>query len=82
MTPAADKALAVLSDVCRVPISKLTPETHLIRDLALDSAITMELLMALETELSVEISDVEAAKLVTVGDVLAFVNQKAPGELA
>jgi acyl carrier protein len=79
VTPAADKALAVLSDVCQVPASKLTPDTHLIRDLALDSAITMELLMALESELSLEISDVEAAKLVTVGDVLAFVNERLPG---
>jgi acyl carrier protein len=78
MTTAANKALAVMSNVCQVPVSKLKPEMHLIRDLALDSAITMELLMALESELSLEISDLEAAQLVTVGDVLAFINERLP----
>ena len=80
MTPSAEKALSILSDVAQVPVSKLRPDTHLIRDLALDSAITMELLIALETELSIEISDVDAARLVTVGDVLAFVSERPDGQ--
>lgn len=78
MTSVSEKALAVLSDVSRVPVSRLTPETHLIRDLGLDSAITMELLMTLESELQIQISDVEAAGMATVGDVLKFVNRRQP----
>ena len=67
------QVLAVLSEVCKIPPEELTPETHLIHDLALDSALTLELLMTLEDRLGREISEVEAAKLETVGDVLELV---------
>lgn len=64
------KVLSILSEVCRKPTEELKPEIHLIHDLNLDSALTLELLMTLEDTLGREISEVEAAKLVTVGDVL------------
>jgi len=67
------ETLKLLGEVCRVPPEKLTPETRLIQDLDLDSALALELLMELEDRLDREISEVETAKLVTVGDVLAFV---------
>ena len=69
-----EQVLAILSDVCRKPAEELTPETHLIHDLNLDSALTLELLITLEDELGREISEVEAAELSTVGDVIKLVN--------
>lgn len=68
-----EQALQILSEVCRKPTEELTPETHLIHDLNLDSALTLELLMTLEDNLGKEITEVEAAKLVTVGDVIQLV---------
>jgi acyl carrier protein len=53
--------------------SSLRDEAELVADLGLDSIVTLDLLMTLEEELDREISEVEAAELVTVGDILAFV---------
>ncbi len=67
------ETLQLLGEVCRVSPGTLKPETRLIQDLDLDSALALELLMELEERLDREISEVETAKLVTVADVLAFV---------
>ena len=72
-----EEVLQLLSEVCRVAPAELTPDTHLIRDLDLDSALTLDLLMTLEERLGTELSEVDAAKLQTVGDVLEFVEQKS-----
>jgi len=76
MTQAAE-ILKIIGEVCRVPVEELTPEKHLIRDLDLDSVLALELLMTLEDNLGVEISEVDAAKLVTVGDVHELIKQKS-----
>jgi acyl carrier protein len=76
--PEAADILKILGEVCRVPVEELTPEKHLIRDLDLDSVLALELLMTLEERLSVEISEVDAAKLVTVADVLDLIKQRNP----
>ena len=72
----ANDALTILADVGQLSSEELTPEKNLIKDLDLDSALTLELLMTLEEQLNTQISEVEAAKLVTVGDVLALVNER------
>ncbi|MEE9127273.1 MAG: acyl carrier protein [Planctomycetota bacterium] len=72
-----ERALEILSDVCKLPREELTPEKHLIQDLDLDSVLALDLLMTLEESLGIEISEVEATQMVTVGDVLAFVSQKS-----
>ncbi len=72
-----EQALQILSEVCRVSPEELTAEKHLIQDLDLDSVLALDLLMTLEERLGIEICEVEATQLVTVGDVLAFVSQKS-----
>lgn len=72
-----EQALQILSEVCRVSPEELTPEKHLIQDLDLDSVLALDLLMTLEERLGIEISEVEATQMVTVGDVLAFVSEKS-----
>lgn len=71
-----DQALEILSEVCKVDREQLTPEKHLIQDLDVDSVLALDLLMTLEERLGIQISEVEATELVTVGDVLAFVREK------
>ncbi len=70
-----EQTLQILSEVCRVSPESLTSEKHLIQDLDLDSVLALDLLMTLEERLGIEISEVEATQMVTVGDVLAFVSQ-------
>lgn len=69
------KTLAVLARVCKRPVAELTPNKDLKADLDLGSAEALELLATLEETLGIEISEVEAAKMRTVGDVLAFVKK-------
>ena len=75
----SDEVLKILGEVCRVAPAELTPDLHLIRDLDLDSALTLDLLMTLEERLGTDLSEVDAAGLLTVGDVLEFVEQKSGG---
>ena len=72
-----EEVLKLLAEICRVSPESLTPDKHLIQDLDLDSALTLDLLMTLEDSIGSEISEVEAAQLVTVGDVLEFVNKRS-----
>jgi acyl carrier protein len=72
-SPNEERAIAALCELCSVERSSLRDEAELVADLGLDSIVTLDLLMTLEEELDREISEVEAAELVTVGDILAFV---------
>ena len=54
---------------------QITPEAKFIEDLGADSLDTVELVMGLEEEFGNEIPDEEAEKLVTVGDVISFIEE-------
>ena len=66
---AKQTALNILSKVSGTPQQEIGPEMHLVADLGIDSPKALELLVELEEQLSVEISDEEAARMNTVGDV-------------
>ena len=68
-------ALAVVAKVSKVDAATLTPEMELVADLGLDSARALELLVELEDALDTEISDEEAAKLNSVGDILGYIER-------
>jgi acyl carrier protein len=51
----------------------VAPNASFIEDLGADSLDIVELVMALEEEYDLEISDEEAEKIRTVGDVVAFI---------
>ena len=77
MSDPKQKVLEILADVTEKPVEELTPGLDLVADLDLDSAQVMELLANVEDEFDVDIPEVEAAKLRTVQDVLAYVAQKS-----
>lgn len=66
------RGLAVLATVAAVEAAGLRPEQNLVGDLGIDSVKALQLVMRLEDELGVEISDDQAAKMDTVGDVIAY----------
>ena len=57
--------------------TKVVPESKFIDDLGADSLDTVELVMAFEEEFGSEISDSEAEKILTVGDAVKFIENKA-----
>ena len=54
---------------------QITPEAKFIEDLGADSLDTVELVMALEEEFGNEIPDEDAEKLISVGDVIRFIEE-------
>ena len=68
-----DRVYQILARVTRRDRATIKPEQDLASDLDVGSAQALELLATLEDELGIEISEVEAAKLRTVKDVLSFV---------
>lgn len=60
---------------------QITPEASFLDDLGADSLDTVELIMAFEEEFKEEIKgeipEAEAEKLQTVGDVIAYIEEKA-----
>ena len=69
-----EKALAVIAMVSRKDPSEITPDAELVANLGFDSAKALELLVELEDQLEIEISDDDAARLNSVGDILTFVD--------
>lgn len=57
----------------------VVPSARLREDLGLSSLDSVSLLMAVEDELKVEVSDEELSKLVTVGDLVDLLEAKAAG---
>jgi acyl carrier protein len=68
-----DKLKEILVDVLGVKTEDVKTESRFVEDLGADSLDLVELIMSFEDKFSVEISDESAEKLVTVKDVLDFI---------
>ena len=56
-------------------IENLTMETTFVDDLSADSLDIVELIMALEEEFDLEIPEAEAEKVVTIGNVVEYIEK-------
>ncbi len=56
-------------------LDTITMETTFIDDLGADSLDIVELIMALEEEFDMEIPEVEAEKIASVGDVVEYIQK-------
>ncbi len=65
-------ALDIIAKLSGAETSTLTPESELVGDLGIDSPKALQLLVELEEKLGIEISDEDAAKMDSVGDILAY----------
>lgn len=57
--------------------SEVKPEAKFVDDLGADSLDLVELVMALEEEYNMEISDEDAEKIQTVGDAIEYIRGRA-----
>lgn len=69
----ASKVKEITSEQLGVDETQITPEAKFVDDLGADSLDTVELVMALEEEFDLEISDEEAEKLTTVNRVVTYI---------
>ena len=72
----ANKVKKMVVDHLGVEESKVIDEANFVDDLGADSLDTVELVMAFEEEFGSEISDIEAEKILTVGDAIKFIESK------
>lgn len=75
----ADRVQNIIIEHLGVDASKVKPEATLIDDLGADSLDTVELVMALEEEFGIAISDDDAELVLTVGDTVKLVERSANG---
>lgn len=73
----AGRVNAIVIDLLAADPSKLGPDTRLAEDLGADSLDSVELVMAVEEEFELSISDEDAAKMRTLGDIVRFVEARA-----
>ena len=73
MADTFDEVKAVIVDLLGVAPEKVTPEARFREDLEADSLDLVEMIMKFEDVFGSEISDEEAQKLATVGDVVKYI---------
>ncbi len=67
---------SVVAEQLGVDESEITMESSFNDDLEADSLDIVELMMALEDEFKIEISDDEAGKISTIGDVVEYIKER------
>ena len=71
-----EKIASLMAEQLGVDKASITPESEIIKDLGADSLDVVEMLMVLEDEFNITVSDEESLKLKTVGDIVALIDKK------
>ena len=72
-----ERVRKVLMEQLEVSEDEVTPAASIVDDLGADSLDVVEIVMGLEEEFDIEVSDQEAEKLPTVQDIVNYVEEKA-----
>jgi acyl carrier protein len=73
MASVEERVRHIIVEQLGVDEAEVRPEAHFVDDLGADSLDRVELIMALEEEFKLEISDEEAEKLTTVGKAIEYI---------
>ena len=71
-----DKVKKLLADQLNIDAGKITENSKVIDDLGADSLDVVEMLMTLEDEFNVTVTDEESVNLKTVGDIVKLIDEK------
>ena len=71
-----EKVRDIIAKQLDIDPATVTLESRLVDDLKADSLDIVELIMDLEQEFSIEISDEELPRVQTIGDVVGIIEQK------
>jgi len=72
-----EKVKKIIAEQLAVSEAEVKPDASFVDDLGADSLDQVELVMALEEEFNIEISDEDAEKIKTVQDTLTYVSGHA-----
>ena len=70
-----EKLKKIIAEVLNVDVEEITMDTTFVDDLGADSLDLFELVMSLEDKYDVEIPSEELEKLLTVGDVMKYIEE-------
>ena len=79
MADSFEQVQKIIVDLLGVEPEKVTPEARFREDLEADSLDLVELIMAFEEEFGGEISDEDAQTITTVGQAVAYVEERMLG---
>ena len=68
-----DKIKKIIAEKLSVELEEVVPDASFVDDLGADSLDLVELIMSMEEEFDIEISDEKAEEMVTVKDALNYV---------
>lgn len=77
--PVDERVRELICEQLSVASDEVTPEATFVNDLNADSLDMVELMMALEEHFGTDISESEAERIQTVGDAVAFIEQRVKG---
>jgi acyl carrier protein len=69
-----DKVKKIIAEKLSVDLEEVIEEASFVDDLGADSLDLVELIMSMEEEFDIDISDEDAEKLVTVKDAIDYIN--------
>ena len=73
MSAIQEKVIEIVCDQLTLDRSQVTMESSFLEDLGVDSLDIVQLIMALEEEYHLEISDEEAEKIRTIKDIVTYI---------
>ncbi|OQY57000.1 MAG: acyl carrier protein [Desulfobacteraceae bacterium 4572_88] len=73
--PVEDRVKKIIAEKLSVDIGEVVPEASFVDDLGADSLDLVELIMSMEEEFDVDISDEDAEDLVKVKDAIDYINK-------
>ncbi len=71
----AEQVKNIIADKLSVDLEEVVPEASFVDDLGADSLDLVELIMSIEEEFDVEISDEDAEKMITVQDAMDYISK-------
>ena len=69
-----DKVKKIIAEKLSVDLEEVVPEAAFVEDLGADSLDLVELIMSMEEEFEIDMSDEDAEKLVKVQDAIDYIN--------
>ncbi len=76
MMTTLEKVASLIAEQLNKPVSDITAEKEVVKDLGADSLDIVELVMTIEEEFNVSVPEEEAIGIKTVGDIVNILDSK------
>ena len=76
-SPTAQKFKQIIVQELNVPAERLTPSARFVADLKAGDIACVELVLTIEKEFKIKIPEEDGANLITVGDLIRYVEKHA-----